>query len=49
MCYTCVTAGEDQDFENVKDRIEIDVVAAFICACHDVEDENVCNEMANVK
>ena len=42
VCYTCVTSGEDQDFENVKDRIEIDVVTAFICAGHDVEDEMVC-------
>ena len=47
VCYTCVTSGEDQDFENVKDRIEIDVVTAFICAGHDVEDEIVCREMAN--
>ena len=46
VCYTCVTSGEDQDFEDTIDRIEVDVVTAFLCAGHDVDDERVCHAMA---
>ena len=47
MCYTCVTSGEVQEFEDAVDRIEVDVVTAFLCAGHDVEDTKVCEEIAD--
>ena len=46
VCYMCVTSGEDAEFNGVIDRIEQDVCAAFLCAGCDLDDQEVCEDLA---
>ena len=39
-------SGEDQDLSDSLDRIEVDVVTAYLGAGHDVEDPQVCQKIA---
>ena len=46
VCYMCVTPGEDAEFSGVMDRIGQDVCAAFLCAGCDLDDKEVCGDLA---
>ena len=39
VCWKYITSGDDSDFNGVIDRIEQDIVTAFLCAGCRVDDE----------
>ena len=44
--YACVTCLNDDDYENVEDQIEQDVVTCFVCVGADLADEEVCEQIS---
>ena len=44
--YACVTCLKDDDYENVEDQIEQDVVTCFVCVGADLADEEVCEQIS---
>ena len=46
QCYVCQSCGPDEDFEDIGDRIEQDIMTCFLAAGADVEDKEHAEELS---
>ena len=45
--YACVTVLQEEEYKDVDDQIEQDVVTCFVCAGADLLDEEVCEQISD--
>ena len=47
VAFICRSCGPDNDFEDIEDRIEQDIVCAYLSIGANLDDPDVCQEVAN--